>query len=43
MDVILTTFVVIFVLAVVYVVLAVKQVPQGREWTVERFGKYTRK
>ncbi|MGE0118862.1 MAG: SPFH domain-containing protein [Dongiaceae bacterium] len=30
------------VLAVVYVVLAVKQVPQGREWTVERFGKYTR-
>ena len=42
MDVILTTFVVIFVLAVVYVVLAVKQVPQGREWTVERFGKYTR-
>src|SRR4030095_1591924 len=42
MDVILTTFVVIFVLAVVYVILAVKQVPQGREWTVERFGKYTR-
>src|SRR5262252_2881664 len=42
MDVILTTFVVIIVLAVVYVILAVKQVPQGREWTVERFGKYTR-
>jgi len=42
MDIILTLFVVIVVSAVVYVVLAVKQVPQGREWTVERFGKYTR-
>jgi len=30
------------VLAVVYVVLGVKTVPQGREWTVERFGKYTK-
>jgi regulator of protease activity HflC (stomatin/prohibitin superfamily) len=42
MDVILTTFVAIVILAVMYVVLGVKQVPQGREWTVERFGKYTR-
>src|ERR1700741_5063162 len=42
MDVILGAFLFFVILAVVYVVLAVKQVPQGREWTVERFGKYTR-
>jgi regulator of protease activity HflC (stomatin/prohibitin superfamily) len=42
MDVVLGAFLFFVVLAVVYVVLAVKQVPQGREWTVERFGKYTR-
>src|SRR5262250_780856 len=42
MDVILAVFFFFVVLAVVYVVLSVKQVPQGREWTVERFGKYTR-
>jgi len=42
MDIILAAFFFFVVLAVVYVVLSVKQVPQGREWTVERFGKYTR-
>src|SRR5215510_6350172 len=42
MDVILAVFLFFVVLAVVYVTLSVKQVPQGREWTVERFGKYTR-
>jgi regulator of protease activity HflC (stomatin/prohibitin superfamily) len=42
MDVILGTFLFCAIVAIVYVVLAVKQVPQGREWTVERFGKYTR-
>jgi regulator of protease activity HflC (stomatin/prohibitin superfamily) len=29
------------VAAIVFVISAVKQVPQGYEWTVERFGKYT--
>ncbi len=29
------------VLAVVFIISAVKQVPQGFEWTVERFGRYT--
>ena len=28
-------------LAVVIMFMAVKQVPQGQEWTVERFGRYT--
>jgi len=42
MDVILAVFLFFMVVAVVYVILSVKQVPQGREWTVERFGKYTR-
>ncbi|UCE31214.1 MAG: SPFH/Band 7/PHB domain protein [Burkholderiales bacterium] len=32
----------IFVLAAVVIFLGVKSVPQGHEWTVERFGKYTR-
>ncbi|HEX4937561.1 MAG TPA: SPFH domain-containing protein [Candidatus Kapabacteria bacterium] len=37
------TFVlVLMVLAVVLVIMTVKQVPQGYEWTVERFGRYTR-
>lgn len=31
----------ILVLAVVLVIMGVKQVPQGYEWTVERFGRYT--
>ena len=32
----------LFVLAVVLVILSVKSVPQGMEFTVERFGRYTR-
>lgn len=28
-------------LAVVFLFMSVKQVPQGQEWTVERFGRYT--
>ena len=32
----------IVVLAVVLVFAGVKTVPQGMEWTVERFGRYTR-
>lgn len=36
------TVVVIAVLAVIVILKAVKSVPQGQEWTVERFGKYTR-
>lgn len=36
-------FVVVFVaFAVIVIALGVKQVPQGREFTVERFGRYTR-
>ena len=36
------TFVIgLLVLAVVVVVLGVKSVPQGMEYTVERFGRYT--
>jgi regulator of protease activity HflC (stomatin/prohibitin superfamily) len=38
----LSVFAVFFVvLAVVLVATGVKAVPQGREWTVERFGRYT--
>src|SRR5260370_16064349 len=33
-------FVVLF--ALIFVILAVQRVPQGNEWTVERFGRYTR-
>lgn len=37
------SFVVVFVIfAFIVVALGVKQVPQGREYTVERFGRYTR-
>jgi regulator of protease activity HflC (stomatin/prohibitin superfamily) len=32
----------ILVLAIVVIFMGVKSVPQGREWTVERFGRYTR-
>ncbi|QSA96480.1 SPFH domain-containing protein [Methylococcus sp. EFPC2] len=32
----------IFVLSIVFVVLSVKFVPQGTQYTVQRFGKYTR-
>ncbi len=31
----------IVVLAVILVLMGVKSIPQGREWTVERFGRYT--
>jgi regulator of protease activity HflC (stomatin/prohibitin superfamily) len=34
--------VVVLVLAVATVVMGVKSVPQGMEWTVERFGRYTK-
>jgi regulator of protease activity HflC (stomatin/prohibitin superfamily) len=38
-----TVFVLLVVaFAVIYVVFAVKSVPQGYEWTVERFGRYVR-
>jgi regulator of protease activity HflC (stomatin/prohibitin superfamily) len=33
--------VVIVVLAIVVIYMGVKQVPQGFEWTIERFGRYT--
>ncbi len=33
---------ILFGLVVVVIFLGVKSVPQGNEWTVERFGKYTR-
>ena len=39
----LTIFVlVVLVLAVILVFMGVKSVPQGREYTVERFGRYTK-
>jgi regulator of protease activity HflC (stomatin/prohibitin superfamily) len=40
----LFSFAVIVIIAFVlsYIFLAVKQVPQGYEWTVERFGRYTK-
>jgi regulator of protease activity HflC (stomatin/prohibitin superfamily) len=34
--------IVIVVVAILLVFMGVKSVPQGREWTVERFGRYTR-
>ncbi len=34
--------VVLLALVLTYIVLAVKQVPQGYEWTVERFGRYVK-
>ncbi len=35
-------FVIAFVaLAILLIAMAVKSVPQGREWTIERFGRYT--
>jgi len=41
----MTTFavfaIVIVVVAVLLVFMGIKSVPQGREWTVERFGRYT--
>ena len=39
----IATFVGIFLLlAIVIVLMSVKSVPQGMEYTVERFGRYTR-
>ena len=32
---------VLLVVAVLLVFMGIKSVPQGREWTVERFGRYT--
>jgi regulator of protease activity HflC (stomatin/prohibitin superfamily) len=38
-----TIFVILIVMfAVIFVAMAVKSVPQGYEWTVERFGRYVR-
>jgi len=37
-----TTALVVLVFAIVLIVMMVKSVPQGEEWTVERFGRYTR-
>jgi regulator of protease activity HflC (stomatin/prohibitin superfamily) len=37
----MTMIALIVVLAVIVVYMGVKQVPQGYEWTVERFGRYT--
>ena len=34
--------VIVVVLAIITVFLAVKTVPQGYNWTVERFGRYTK-
>src|ERR1700761_8749222 len=34
--------IVIAVVAIVLVFMGIKSVPQGREWTVERFGRYTK-
>jgi len=45
MDIIndFTIFVLIFLgMTVILVFLGVKSIPQGQEWTVERFGKYTK-
>ncbi|BFM16020.1 SPFH domain-containing protein [Maricurvus nonylphenolicus] len=36
------TSIVFLALAIALVLMGVKSVPQGQEWTVERFGKYTR-
>ena len=35
-------FLVVVLIAIVLVFRAIKQVPQGYEWTVERFGRYTK-
>ena len=36
------TAIAVFVFAVVLLWMMVKSIPQGEEWTVERFGRYTR-
>jgi len=42
MDALLGVVLFFVVLAILLVYLSVRTVPQGREWTVERFGKYMR-
>jgi regulator of protease activity HflC (stomatin/prohibitin superfamily) len=42
MDVVVGVILFFVVLAVLIAFLSVRTVPQGREWTVERFGRYTR-
>jgi regulator of protease activity HflC (stomatin/prohibitin superfamily) len=42
MDVAVGVFLFFVIAVLVYVFLGVKTVPQGREWTVERFGRYTK-
>ena len=38
-----SVFVLLVVLfALIFVILAVQRIPQGSEWTVERFGRYVR-
>lgn len=37
-----TTFIIIVALAVFLIIKMVKSVPQGQQWTVERFGRFTR-
>lgn len=32
----------VLVVVITFIIMAVKQVPQGYEWTVERFGRYTK-
>ncbi len=41
MDVLLVFFVILVGLVVFFVLAGVKVVPQGQQWTVERFGRYT--
>jgi len=42
MDVAVGVFLFFVIAVLIYVFLGVKTVPQGREWTVERFGRYTK-
>jgi regulator of protease activity HflC (stomatin/prohibitin superfamily) len=42
MDIFVTFVAAIVAFAVILIYLGAKVVPQGREWTVERFGRYTR-
>lgn len=41
MDVLITFFGILAVLVVIFFFAGVKVVPQGQQWTVERFGRYT--
>lgn len=42
MDLMFSFTIVVVILAVITIVAGVKVVPQGQQWTVERFGRYTR-